>query len=65
MKEKKKLAIVSDEEILRCKFDPKKIHEEKVLHDLKRLGHKFIKWEWIHKILPEPHYALIVSYEMK
>jgi len=60
----KKLAIISEEELLRTKFDFKKAHEEKVLADLKRLGHKFIKWEWKHEILPTSHLALIVTYEV-
>lgn len=63
MIQKKKLAIVTEEEILRSNFDPKKLHEEKVLHDLKRFGHKFIKWEWQTEDLPNTHLALIVTYE--
>ena len=65
MKQTKKLAIISEEEILRCNFDPKKLHEEKVLADLKRLGHKFIKWEWKYETFPSTHLALIVTYEVK
>ena len=61
----KKLAIISEEDILKAKFDPKQLHEEKVLADLKRFGHKFIKWEWRHEILPNYHLALIVTYEEK
>lgn len=65
MKQIKKLAIINEEEIIRSQFDIKKLHEEKVLSDLKRFGHKFIKWEWKHEILPSTHLALIVTYEVK
>lgn len=63
MSQTKKLAIITDEEILRSKIDPKKIHEEKVLADLKRVGYKFIKWEWQAEDLPSTHIALIVTYD--
>ena len=61
----KKLAIISEEEIVRSKYDPKKLHEEVVLADLKRFGYKFIKWEWKHESLPNTHLGLIVTYEVK
>lgn len=65
MKQTKQLAIVSDEELLRVTYDIRKLFEEGVLHDLKQHGHKFIKMEWVHKITPNPHYALMVTYEEK
>jgi len=59
----RKLAIISGEELFKTTFDLKTFYEEMVLGDLKILGHKFIKWEWIREVLSTPHLALLVTYE--
>ena len=53
-----KLATVGDEEPL-INFDFKKLHEERVLADLKRLGYKLIKWEWRYEMFPDFHHGLM------
>jgi len=61
----RKLAMISEEEIIGLKFNLKKLYEEHTLHDLKLYGHKFIKWIWVFEIIPENHQALFVTYEVK
>lgn len=60
-----KKVMISGQEFLDDNSDSAKLHENKILGNLKRLGHKFIEFEWKFEALPSVHFNLFVTYEAK